>query len=521
LALFDNNSTMTSASSQPENDLKNLLYISPLRVFIIAIAGIFLAEIIAMIIVYMLLPLPIYQQALLNAGIIILIVFPVLYFFSYRPLLLSIAKSAELFELSQDQIRKLTTLRDIDIPIASSLELHPTVDIVIDQTIKHLDVDAVAIGLYQQNTSVFNYIGSAGFQVPPSTSLQPYSRESLSDKVVAKQAIVHIADLKSVPEADMAMFAHQQEFVTYIGVPLIVKGQVKGVFEIYHRTKLSPTSDWMSFLQTIATQTALAIDNSILFEALQRSNEELRIAIEELKQLDKKKNDFVSTVSHELRTPLTSLQSCIENLLSGMYGLLSEKQRSRLEIALISAREESRLITNLLDLALIQHSKSTLDLGECDICKIIHDILVVFQYDAKQKNILLKEELPIDEKVEVRADAAKIKQVITNLISNALKFTPEAGTIIVQLHSTNKQVKIQVRDTGVGIPETEFQKIFNRFYQVDSSLTRNVGGAGIGLHIAKEYVEMHGGNIWVESSQIGKGSVFSFILPMIPFNRSK
>lgn len=246
----------------------------------------------------------------------------------------------------------------------------------------------------------------------------------------------------------------------------------------------------------------------------ERLYNELRRAYDELKELDKKKTEFLSTVSHELRTPLTSVKSCIENLLSGMYGFLNEKQQSRLDIALSGAREESRLIENLLDLARIQEGKSVLDLAQGDICKIIRDVAGVFRYDASQKDITITEELPNDEKIEILIDAGKVKQVITNLVSNALKFTPEEGIITIRARNLDTHVEIQVKDTGIGIPEEEFQKIFDRFYQVDSSLTRKVGGTGIGLNIAKEYVEMHGGRIWVESSKVGEGTIFTFTLPV-------
>ncbi len=245
----------------------------------------------------------------------------------------------------------------------------------------------------------------------------------------------------------------------------------------------------------------------------ERLYNELRKAYEELKELDKKKTEFLSTVSHELRTPLTSVQSCIENLLSGMYGALSERQQSRLDIALAGAREESRLIANLLDLARIQEGKTILELGRGSVCRIIHDVVDVFKYDAAQKNILLVENFPQRDMLEIDLDIGKIKQVVTNLISNVLKFTLDGGTIAIDAERLGDQVEIRVKDSGVGIPKEEFVKIFDRFYQVDSSLTRKVGGTGIGLNIAKEYVEMHSGRIWVES-EVGQGSTFVFTLPL-------
>lgn len=247
----------------------------------------------------------------------------------------------------------------------------------------------------------------------------------------------------------------------------------------------------------------------------ERLYNELRRAFEELTELDRKKTEFLSNVSHELRTPLTSVQSCIENFIAGIYGPLTEKQGQRLEIALASAREESRLIANLLDLARIQEGKATLDLSSGSIGQIIREVMNVFRYDAAQRNLEIKEDLPEDSKLELTADLGKIKQVLTNLIGNALKFTPEGGTITLKATRRDDDIVVCVEDTGVGIPSEELENVFKRFYQIDSALTRRRGGTGIGLNIAKQYVEMHGGDLRVES-QLGKGSSFCFTLPVKP-----
>jgi len=247
----------------------------------------------------------------------------------------------------------------------------------------------------------------------------------------------------------------------------------------------------------------------------ERLYNELRRAFEELTELDRKKTEFLSNVSHELRTPLTSVQSCIENLMAGIYGPLTEKQGHRLEIALASAREESRLIANLLDLARIQEGKATLDLSEGSIAQTIREVMNVFRYDAAQRDLTFKENLPNQDQLEITADLGKIKQVLTNLVGNALRFTPDGGTITLRAIRSDTEFVISVEDTGVGIPPEELENIFKRFYQVDSALTRRRGGTGIGLNIAKEYVEMHGGDIRVQS-QVGKGSSFVFTLPLRP-----
>jgi PAS domain S-box-containing protein len=182
---------------------------------------------------------------------------------------------AQLYDQSQKQVRRLTSLRDIDAAIASSFDLRLTLNILMDQTLSHLNVDAVNIGLYHPDLQALSYLSGVGFNIPSPTRPQIRISESLAGQVIVRQQAVHITNLQSAPEAANELLVKREGFVTYIGIPLIVKGQIKGVFEVFHRSPLSPTPDWMDFLQTLAGQAAIAIDSSQLFENLQRSNQEL------------------------------------------------------------------------------------------------------------------------------------------------------------------------------------------------------------------------------------------------------
>ena len=182
---------------------------------------------------------------------------------------------AQLYEQSQKQVRRLTSLRDIDSAIASSFDLRLTLNILMDQTISHLNVDAVSIGLYHPDLQMLTYLTGVGFNNPSPTRPQVRVGEGLGGQVILKQQTCHITNLQQAAEARSEALIKRENFVTYVGIPLIVKGQTKGVFEIFHRTPLSPTPDWMDFLHTLAGQAAIAIDSSQLFENLQRSNQEL------------------------------------------------------------------------------------------------------------------------------------------------------------------------------------------------------------------------------------------------------
>lgn len=182
---------------------------------------------------------------------------------------------AQLYEQSQRQVRRLTSLRDIDSAIASSFDLRLTLNILMDQTLSHLNVDAVNIGLYHPELQSLSYLSGVGFNIPSPTRPPVRMGEGLAGQVLLKQHTYHITNLQNAPEAAGEALIKRERFVTYIGIPLIVKGQIKGVFEVFHRSSLSPTPDWMEFLHTLAGQAAIAIDSSQLFENLQRSNQEL------------------------------------------------------------------------------------------------------------------------------------------------------------------------------------------------------------------------------------------------------
>jgi PAS domain S-box-containing protein len=182
---------------------------------------------------------------------------------------------AELYQQSQEQVRRLTTLRDIDAAIASSFDLRLTLNILMDQTITHLGVDAVDIALYHPDLQSLTYLTGGGFHTPSPT--RPHLRigEGLAGQVIITQQTYQVSDIQTSAAAQKEPLIRREGFIAYIGIPLIVKGQIKGVFEVFHRSPLSPTPDWMEFLHTLAGQAAIAIDNAQLFENLQQSNQEL------------------------------------------------------------------------------------------------------------------------------------------------------------------------------------------------------------------------------------------------------
>ncbi len=255
---------------------------------------------------------------------------------------------------------------------------------------------------------------------------------------------------------------------------------------------------------------------------LEERNKKLEDAMQKLKELDRLKSAFLATVSHELRTPLTSIIGYSEMLAEGLAGPMNPEQVEYVKTIMEKGETLLRLITSILDISQIEAGKVKLSFAPFDMGEVCTQSMTSLKPQATKKGLNLSARLPKVQS-QVLGDKDRLRQVITNLMTNAVKFTPKGGSVTVSLSEVGPQpelgdqlgYRVVVEDTGVGIPKDQFDKIFQSFYQVDSSSTREFGGAGIGLAIVKSFVDGHGGQIRV-ASDIGKGSKFTLILPSEP-----
>lgn len=411
------------------------------------------------------------------------------------------------------RIRELGALHGIGRSFTALLDLETVLERIVEAAVYITNAEAGALFFVDQDSGQL-YLRAArnlGVQLSPDLRIQ-------LDDSIAGQVVKTGEPLLWRAESDENRLKVETGYLVkaLLYVPLKLRDQVIGILSVDNRTADRPfTDNDLEFLHGLAGYVAVAIQNAQLYEELGHFAAELERRVEqrteELHKALRTQSEFLSTVSHELRSPLASIKWCLESTLAGLYGDVAEKQRERFELALAKANEEAYLIENLLDLVRIESGQVSLDLDRENLAKIVRDVIQEFERDAKDRNVELKTLLP-SEPVQIVLDRQKMKQVVANLVSNAIKFTPGPGCVTVSILKRDDCVILRIADTGIGIPKGEQDKIFDRFYQVDRSLTRDVGGTGIGLNIVKNYVELHRGTVTVES-EVNKGSIFTVLIP--------
>ncbi len=291
-----------------------------------------------------------------------------------------------------------------------------------------------------------------------------------------------------------------------LAVPLVVGERLLGVLDVQSREADVFTREEMATMEVLAAQLAIALQNARAFREQQETAQRLR-------EVDKLKTQFLANMSHELRTPLNSIIGFSRVILKGIDGPLTEMQKADLTSIHGSGQHLLGLINNILDLSKIEAGKMELNPEEIDMGPIIKQVMSTAIALVKDRPVRLRtdinEDLPL-----VWADPTRIRQVILNLVSNACKFTDE-GEVVIRAFASTDKVTVRVSDSGIGIPKEDLSKVFEEFTQVDASTTRKVGGTGLGLPISRHFIEMHKGQIWVES-EFGTGSTFSFAIPIRP-----
>ena len=297
----------------------------------------------------------------------------------------------------------------------------------------------------------------------------------------------------------------QLGYRSVLAVPLLREERILGALTVWRKEAGNFSPEIVNLLQTFATQSALAIQNARLFREIEDKSRQIEAA-------NRHKSEFLANMSHELRTPLNAIIGFSEVLGERLFGELNEKQAEYTDDILSSGRHLLSLINEILDLSKVEAGRMELELATFDLPLAIDNARTFVRERATKHGINL--DVTVDERLgDFVGDERKIKQILLNLLSNAVKFTPEGGRIGIKAKQADGSVEISVSDTGIGIAPDDQPKIFEEFRQVGADYVHKVEGTGLGLTLAKKFVELHGGKIWVES-EVGKGSTFTFTLPL-------
>ncbi|HET7904722.1 MAG TPA: ATP-binding protein [Candidatus Eisenbacteria bacterium] len=378
--------------------------------------------------------------------------------------------------------------------ISKSLNIHDTCRVVVEQAARMVGVSSCVIFL--KDTASDEFIAESATDVSAETleklrfqtgigyhgqvvvSTQGRIVENVKDQVGTE-------DLWSHLDADNALI-----------LPLLSKESVIGTLTVLNRDGGFSTED-QDVLTMLASQATIAVENALLYERT--------------KELDRLKSEFVAVVSHEVRTPLTSIKGSLELLGDERFLTMPPPQKELLGICQANTERLITLINDILDFSKLEASKLPMAMESVEVRPVLVEAVENIRSLAAQKGVAI--DIRVDDSVgRVEADPMRLGQVVTNLVGNAIKFSPDNGHVEVFASGNEGEVTVSVKDYGRGIAPRDQARLFQRFAQLDSSTTRKAGGTGLGLVISKGIIEQHGGKIWVESA-LEQGSTFSFSLP--------
>lgn len=427
-------------------------------------------------------------------------------------------------EQLDERIRGLYALHDLGKSINVTFDINNLLTLITDALMLKLGFEKTLMAIFEEEKSSIKIKRLLGYDQKELQQLNLSVLETiLIDEQFKAGKAVFVPSMKKA-DAREAGLGDAMGANSFIFIPIMVKEKVAGfIFGgnsiAYHKV----TDSDLELLSILASQTAVAIENILLYEEIKRSQQELEKRVQErtkelaqankeLVRLNKMKSDFVSAVSHELRTPLTSIKGYASVMEQGKLGKLTNEQKERLSKINKHTDSLTALINDLLDISRIEAGRFAINIQEVSLEEIIDETVDVITPQAHQKEIKIK--VGIEKGLDkIRADKEQIERSLLNLLSNAVKFTPKEGAITISANKNKDSVQIDVSDTGIGISKEDLPKVFDEFFRGDTPINRAVKGTGLGLSLVKRIVEVHGGKIWV-NSELGKGTTFSLTLPL-------
>ena len=403
------------------------------------------------------------------------------------------------------QRQQQNALYDLNLAITSTLDLASVLGTLLEEIAALFPSCAATISWINKQSGALEPIAHRNLGGAAGTQEEVTIERGLPLVVLKQRSPLAISNAQIEPRTTNPEFFREHRLVSYLGLPLIAKGEAVGVLSFYTKEEREFMPEEMNFLTALVNQAAIAIYNSHLYE--QTRNQAI-----ELEKSSKIKDEFLGVMSHELRTPLNIIMNYAEAIKMGTFGDISRDHERGTEKIRAQADHLLTLINGILEITKIESGTVTLQKHRLDLAEFMSENRSDYMMPM-EKGVVLEWNYPPDLPVIV-SDRMKLKHVLTNLINNAIKFT-DHGSVNISARTLDqeKTLELKVTDTGPGIPEESLPFVFDKFRQIDSTTTRNHSGAGLGLYIVKTFVELLEGTISVQS-KIGEGSTFTVLLPI-------
>jgi signal transduction histidine kinase len=406
-------------------------------------------------------------------------------------------------------VEELKALGEVSRAVSSTLDVETVLNMIVSRASQLAGADRCSIYEYDEDAEQFDLRATDHYDAEYVAALRaaPLRKgEGLVGRAAEMREPVQIPDItqpgayQSSIRDTLIRFGYR----ALLSVPLLREDQIIGSLSFNRKAPGEFPPEVIDVLKTFATQSALAIQNARLFREIADKSVQLESA-------SRHKSEFLANMSHELRTPLNAIIGFSEVLSEGMFGDINEKQAEYLQDILESGRHLLSLINDILDLSKIEAGRMELEAADFDLPSAIDNALILVKERANRRGITLGSTIDAGLGM-LRGDERKVKQALLNLLSNALKFTPEGGRIDVRAGLHDNVAEVSVFDTGIGIAPADQDAVFEEFRQVGTA-EKKAEGTGLGLALSRKFIELHGGKIWVKS-QAGIGSTFTFTLPL-------
>jgi signal transduction histidine kinase len=413
-------------------------------------------------------------------------------------------QNARLFTVTDqalaERVQELHTMQIIDRQLNASLDFAHVMDLTLEHAMDAVGAPTGIMGMMDEEGAGLYLVAQRG--VPAECARYRDELWSLERGVIGRVARTAQPVISGNVKQESNFEPVVAQTSSQMAVPVLVQGTVRAIISLESPHVDAFSQDDLAFITRLADHAAIAIENAHLYQQAQAANQA--------------KTEFMSIASHELKIPMTSIKGYAKLLTLGAGGDLTERQRDFLNIIAANVDRMDRLVGDLLDVSRIEAGRLRLEMGPVNLREIIETVVKSVETQLEAKKLVLQVEIP-ETLAAVWGDHGRLIQVVTNLVSNAYKYTPDGGQIRIvadglQADSSSNRLTVSVSDTGPGISPQDQPKIFTKFFRADDPHVRDVPGTGLGLSITRSLVEMHGGEIWFQSEP-GKGTTFTFTLP--------